>query len=50
MDLKSQTQDDLPFTLGVQTKWQLEMMAKIGHNSALSINATFGTDQTRVRY
>jgi hypothetical protein len=49
MDLNSQTQDDSPFTIGIQTEWQLEMMAKFGHNSALSIDATFGTSQTRVR-
>ena len=50
MDLNSQTQDDSPFTIGIQTEWQLEMMAKFGHNNALSIDATFGTSQTRVRY
>lgn len=50
IDLNSQTQDDSPFTIGIQTEWQLEMMAKFGHNSALSIDATFGTSQTRVRY
>ena len=49
MDLNSQSQDDSPFTIGVQTEWQLEMMAKFGHNSALSIDATIGTNQTRVR-
>ena len=49
MDLNSQTQDDSPFTIGIQTKWQLEMMANFGHNNALSIDATFGTNQTRVR-
>ena len=49
MDFNSQTQDDSLFTIGIQTEWQLEMMAKFGHNSALSIDATFGTNQTRVR-
>jgi hypothetical protein len=49
MDLNSQTQDDSPFTIGIQTEWQLEVMAKFGHNSALSIDGTFGTSQTRVR-
>ena len=49
LDLNSQTQDDSPFTIGIQTEWQLEMMANFGHNSALSIDATFGTSQTRVR-
>ena len=49
MDLNSSTQSEVPFTLGIQTEWQLEMMEKIGNNSALSIDATFGTTQTRVR-
>jgi len=29
-DLNSQTQDDTPFTLGIQTPWQLEIMQKFG--------------------
>ena len=48
MDLNSQLQEDSPFTLGIQTEWQLQMMAKFGSNSALSVDATFGTSQTRV--
>ena len=48
MDLNSYTQNESPFTIGIQTEWQLEMMDKFGHNSALSIDATFGTTQTRV--
>ena len=43
MDLDSQTQDDSPFTIGIQIEWQLEMMAKFGHNNALFIDATFET-------
>ena len=49
IDLNTSTQSDAPFTLGIQNEWQLEMMVKFGHNSALSIDATFGTTQTRVR-
>jgi hypothetical protein len=48
MDLNSQ--GDSPLTLEIQTKWQLEMMAKFGHNNVLLINTTFGTSQTRVRH
>ncbi len=48
MDLNSQTQDDTPFTLGIQTPWQLEIMQKFGHGSAISFDATFGTNQSRV--
>ena len=39
-----------PFAFGIQTEWQLGMMAKFGHNNTLSIDATFGTSQTRVRH
>ena len=28
MDLNSYTHSDAPFTLGIQTEWQLEMMEK----------------------
>ena len=49
IDLNSSSQCEAPFTLGIQTEWQLEMMEKFGNNSALSIDATFGTTQTRVR-
>jgi hypothetical protein len=48
MDLNSQTQDDTPFTLGIQTPWQLEIMQKFGHGNAISFDATFGTNQSRV--
>ena len=48
MDLNYSIQNEAPFTIGMQTEWQLEMMAKSGHISALFIDATFGTSQTRV--
>ena len=50
LDINSQVQNDSPFTLGVQSEWQLEMMLKFRHNSVLSIDSTFGTKQTRVRH
>ena len=50
LDINSQVQDESPFTLGLQSEWQLQMMIKFGHNSALSIDATFGTSQTRVSH
>ena len=50
MDLNSVLQEDSPFTLGIQTEWQLQMMAKFGNNNALSLDATFGTSQTRVSH
>ena len=48
MDLNYSTRNDTPFTLGIQNEWQLEMMAKFGHNNTLSINGTFGISQTQV--
>ena len=50
LDINSQVQNDSPFTLGIQSEWQLQMMIKFGHKSALSIDATFGTSQTRVSH
>lgn len=50
MDLISSTQSNAPFTLGIQIEWQLEMMAKFGHNITLSIDTTFGTFQIQVQY
>ena len=50
LDINSQVQNDSPFTLGIQSEWQLEMMVKFGHNSALSIDYTFGFSQTRVSH
>ena len=49
IDLNSSTQSDAPFTLGIQTEWQVEMIVKFGHNNVLSIDATFGTTQTQFR-
>ena len=50
LDLNHIKQDDTPFTLGIQTPWQLQMLVKFGHNNALSFDATFGTSNTRVHY
>lgn len=40
MDLNSSTQNDTSFIVGFQIEWQLEMMAKFGHDNVLSIDAT----------
>ena len=40
--------DNIPFTIGIQTKWQREMMAKHGHGGGISIDATFGTNDKKV--
>jgi hypothetical protein len=38
----------MPFTLGIQTTWQREMMGKFGHEGGVSIDATFGTNENKV--
>ena len=48
LDLNNTNQEDIPFNLGIQTKWQQQMMAIFAHNSAIAIDATFGTNQIRV--
>ena len=40
--------EDDPFCLAIQTDWQLEMMVKHGHRSALSMDATFSTNSPKV--
>ena len=37
MDLNPQSQDDSSFTIGIQTEWQLEMMAEFGHNNQIPV-------------
>jgi hypothetical protein len=38
---------NMPFTIGIQTKWQKEMMLHHGHESGISIDATFKTNDKR---
>ena len=38
----------IPFTIGIQTAWQHEMMLKHGHKKAVSIDATFVTNENKV--
>jgi hypothetical protein len=42
------TRDNIPFTIGIQTPWQEEMMLKHGHKKAVSIDATFATNENKV--
>jgi hypothetical protein len=42
--------EECTYTLGIQTEWQLSMMVLHGHNSAVSFDATFGTNTPRVNY
>jgi hypothetical protein len=50
MDLNLPSQDDTPFTFGIQTPWQAKMMTKFGHKSWISFDATFGTNQSWVHF
>ncbi len=36
------------FTIGIQTKWQKEMMLCHGHESGVSIDVTFGTNNNKI--
>ena len=36
--------EECTYTLGIQTDWQLQMMATHGHNSTMSFDATFRTN------
>jgi hypothetical protein len=48
LDLNIPIQDDTPFTLGIQTVWQCEMISKYGQGSAIAFDTTFGTNLCRV--
>lgn len=48
LDVNKKEQEDSPFTLGFQTVWQKTMLVKFGHQSAISIDATFDTSHSRV--
>jgi hypothetical protein len=48
MDLNAAPRPKCTYTLGMQTEWQLQVMAKYGNGSGLSFDATFGTNTPRV--
>ncbi len=39
---------NMPFTIGIQIKWQKEMMLRHGHESGVSIDVTFGTNDKKL--
>jgi hypothetical protein len=39
---------NMPFTLGIQTPWQREMMIERGHQGGVKVDATFGTNEKKV--
>jgi hypothetical protein len=48
IDINAEPKEECTYTLGIQTEWQLQMMAYHGHKSAVSFDATFGTNAPRV--
>ena len=36
---------DIPFIAGIQTKWMLETMVKLSHNSLIAMDSTFSTNK-----
>lgn len=41
--------DNMPFVDGIQTAYQYDQMLKHGHSNAVAIDATFGTNDKKVR-
>lgn len=39
---------DMSFTLGIQTKWQRDMMLRHMHMKGVAIDPTFGTNEYKV--
>jgi hypothetical protein len=42
------SKQNMPFTLGIQTPWQREMMIEHGHQGGVKVDATFGTNEKKV--
>jgi hypothetical protein len=42
------TRQNMPFTLGIQTPWQKEMMIENGHQRGVTIDAAFGANEKKV--
>jgi hypothetical protein len=40
--------NNMHFTIGIQTQWQREMVLRCGHESVVSIDATFQTNDKKV--
>jgi hypothetical protein len=48
LDFNISNQDHTPFTLGIQTMWQCEMMMKYGQGNSIAFDTIFGTNQGKV--
>jgi hypothetical protein len=42
------TGENMPFVIGIQNQFQFQMMLEYRHESAVSLDATFGTNQGKV--
>jgi hypothetical protein len=40
--------DNMPFTIGIKTEWQMKKMLKHGHKGGEAIDATFGTNHIKI--
>ena len=40
---------DVPFIIGIQTKWMLETMVKLSHDSLIGMDSTFSTNKYGVK-
>ena len=36
---------EVPFIMGIQTKWMLDTMVKLSHNSLIAMDSTFSTNK-----
>lgn len=39
--------DNMPFSIGIQTKWQMKMMLNHGHMSGVALDTTLGTNDQK---
>ncbi len=39
---------NMPFIIGIQFPWQVEMMIQYGHQSGIAIDSTVGTNENKV--
>lgn len=42
--------DNMPFSIGIQTKWQMKMMLNHGHMSGVALDATLGTNDKKNKF
>jgi hypothetical protein len=50
LDMNEPPKEECTYILGIQTEWQLLMMALHRHDSAVSFDAIFGTNTPRISH